>query len=94
MKIKKKIKKISFNEYEKYINLIKIIKYNLNNLLIKNCFIYIILIFNIIFTFNLIKNNNNTIINESNSYNKLIKKINNYIIICRQGKLINLLLIK
>ena len=89
MKSKKKIKKISFNEYEKYINLIKIIKFNnLNNLLIKNCFIYIILIFNVIFTFNLIKNNNNTIIKESNYYNKLIKKINNFIIICRQGKLI------
>ena len=89
MKNKKKLKKNTFNEYEKYINLIKINIYNnLNNLLIKNCFIYIILIFNIIFTFNLIKNNNNTIINESNYYNKLIKKINNYIIICRKGKLI------
>ena len=36
----------------------------------------------------LIKKNNNTIINELYNCNKLIKKINNYIILCRQGKLI------
>ena len=77
------------------INYIEIFNYdNYSLYLIKKIFIYIIIISNIFLTFNLlestkINNNTNTNIQESNYNNKLIKKINNYIIICREGKLIN-----
>ena len=65
----------------------------INKFINKNFLILSIILYNILLTLNIIysnKNNNifNNIFNKSNYYNQLIKYLNNYIIICRKGKLI------